>query len=100
MEPIWFFIGVIVGAGLVLVVLLVRRGPEQERARKLFEFAENKAAEQKNQDLERILAQLKDSFKAISGDVLKDSSTELVKLAEIKLSEKSTESERDRKSVV
>ncbi len=88
--------GVIFGALVVLVVLLLRKKDSREIARAL--VSETEA--EKVQDLEALMGRVRDSFGALSQDALKASTGELLKLARenldgrIHLGEKDLESKK------
>jgi len=69
--------GVVFGALVVLVVLLLRKKDSREIARAL--VSETEA--EKVQDLEALMGRVRDSFGALSQDALKASTGELLKLA-------------------
>ena len=69
--------GVVFGALVVLVVLLLRKKDSREIARAL--VSETEA--EKVQDLEALMGRVRDSFGALSQDALKTSTGELLKLA-------------------
>jgi DNA recombination protein RmuC len=88
--------GVVFGALVVLVVLLLRKKDSREIARAL--VSETEA--EKVQDLEALMGRVRDSFGALSQDALKASTGELLKLARenldgrIHLGEKDLESKK------
>ncbi len=69
--------GVVFGALVVLVVLLLRKKDSREIARALVSETES----EKVQDLEALLGRVRDSFGALSQEALKASTGELLKLA-------------------
>jgi DNA recombination protein RmuC len=69
--------GVVFGALVVLVILLLRKKDSREIARAL--VSETEA--EKVQDLEALMGRVRDSFGALSQDALKASTGELLKLA-------------------
>lgn len=76
-----FSLGVALGAGVVLVVMLLRRRSVESLTRKLIAETEGlRAAE-----LDRTVGQLKDAFGALSRDALAINSEEFLKLAKTRL---------------
>ncbi len=86
-SPILMFVvGVVFGAAVVLVIVLLRKRDSREIAQALLSETEN----EKIRDLDVLIGQLKDamkdSFGALSHDALKTNSGELVKMAREQLS--------------
>lgn len=75
-------LGVVIGVAVVLIVQAIKKKDSRALAREL--VSETEA--QKIQDLETILGRVKDSFGALSHDVLSKSTQELLKLANETLS--------------
>lgn len=94
MSVLWFFLGILVGAGLVIVLVLLRRKPEGELARELAEYTHRKHEQKGTADLQRVIDQIKESFKALAGDVLRESNVTLLDLAASTLGAKTTEVEQ------
>lgn len=89
-EVLFVVIGVVVGAGIVLAVMMLRRRTAEEVAREL--LATSRA--DKLEDLDRIIAQLKESFGALSGQALSANSEEFLKLARTKLEQETIKGEQ------
>ena len=80
-EAGWVVLGVAVGAGLVLAVVVFRRRSEAGVAQELIRAAER----EKLADLDRIIAQLKESFGSLSRDALSANQREFLELAQTRL---------------
>ncbi len=89
MEALLVIVGVIVGAGLVLLILALRRRPTQELARELID----RAQAEKLDDLQRILDQVKGAFATLSQEALTINSEQFLRLAETKLSAQTKQGE-------
>jgi DNA recombination protein RmuC len=74
-------VGVVVGAAVVLVVVWVRRRPAAQLAQELLASAQ----QEKIQDLDRIIEQLREAFKALSRDALDANKADFLQLAETRL---------------
>jgi len=90
-DILFFAGGVVFGALVVLVVLLLRKKDSREIARAL--VSETEA--EKVQDLEALMGRVRDSFGALSQDALKASTGELLKLARENLDGRINLSEKD-----
>ena len=90
-EIIWFIVGLILGAGLVLMFNFIKRKDAKSIAQELV----NQAESQKNKDLETLLNQVKDSFGALSLDALGKNTSEFLKLAKESLEKQTKEGEKD-----
>ena len=87
MGEVWFVIlGVVIGAGVVLAVVMLRRRAATDVARELIASAQ----QDKLEDLDRIIAQLKDAFGALSREALSANSEEFLKLARTKLEQETS----------
>ncbi len=90
MHEAWFALaGVVVGAGLVLLVGRLRRKPAEEVARRLVEEAQA----QRISDLNAVIAQLRDAFGALSREALAGNSEEFLKLARTRLEQQTQQGE-------
>lgn len=90
-ELVWFIIGIVLGAGLVLIFNLLKRKDTKELAQELV----NQAESQKLKDLETLINQVKDSFGALSMDALSKNTGEFLKLAKESLEKQTKEGEKD-----
>jgi len=90
-ETLWFLLGLIVGAGLILILNLIKRKDAKTMAQELV----NQAETQKVKDLETLMNQVKDSFGALSMDALSKNTGEFLKLAKESLEKQSKEGEKD-----
>ena len=90
-EMLVFAGGVLFGAAVVLVVHMLRKKDSREIARALVD--ETEAG--KVQDLETVIARMRDSFGALSQDALRTSTGELLKLAREQLTSQLQLGERD-----
>ena len=90
-EMLLFAGGVLFGAAVVLLVHMLRRRDTREIARAL--VTETEA--EKVQDLETVIARMRDSFGALSQDALRTSTGELLKLAREQLTSQLQLGERD-----
>ena len=90
-EMLLFAGGVLCGAAVVLLVHMLRRRDTREIARAL--VTETEA--EKVQDLETVIARMRDSFGALSQDALRTSTGELLKLAREQLTSQLQLGERD-----
>jgi DNA recombination protein RmuC len=91
MNEVWFAVlGVVVGAGIVLAVVLLRRRPAAEVARELLASAQ----QEKLEDLDRVIAQLRDAFGALSREALTVNSEEFLKLARTRLEQETAKGEQ------
>jgi DNA recombination protein RmuC len=92
LTGIFLFIGGgVFGAAVVLIIQLVKRKEAKEIARELVSETEN----EKVKDLEVILGRVKDSFGALSRDVLNANTGELLKLAREQLTSQVQSGEKD-----
>ena len=82
-------VGVLVGAGLVLVVVLLRRRPAQALAAELLRQAE----QEKLQDLQNIITQLQGHFSELSRSALAANNEQFLQLAETKFAAQTKQSE-------
>jgi GGDEF domain-containing protein len=87
-------LGVVVGAGIVALVFHLRRKPAADVARELVAEAER----QRLADLDRVVAQLKESFGSLSREALSTNSAEFLKLAGTRLAQE-TQKGRNRARV-
>jgi len=83
------FAGVIVGAGITLLVMHLRRKPAEEIARSLVVEAEKLRLA----DLDRVIGQLKDTFGNLSREALSANSAEFLKLAGTRLTQEAQKGE-------
>jgi len=90
-EILWFVMGLILGASLVLIFNLIKRKDAKSIAQELV----NQAESQKIKDLEALLNQVKDSFGALSMDALQKNTGEFLKLAKESLEKQTKEGEKD-----
>ena len=91
MNEVWFAVlGVIVGAGVALAVVMLRRRHAAELARELIASAQK----DKLEDLDRIIAQLKEAFGALSREALAVNSAEFLKLARTRLEQETAKGEQ------
>ncbi len=90
-EIIFFVGGVVFGAAVVFVILLLRKKDTREMARELVSETEN----EKLQDLELLIGRVRDSFGALSQDALRASTGELLKLAREQLASQVQLGEKD-----
>jgi DNA recombination protein RmuC len=79
--------GFLIGLLVVTAVVFARRRYEQELAARLRQAAEK----QRSDELDRILAGLKDAFKALSHDALSQNTDDFLKLARTQLGQQTTE---------
>ena len=89
MDATAIIVGIVVGAGLVLLVLVVRRRSAREVARELIEEAQVEKVE----DLQAIVKQIETAFAALSREALSANSEDFLKLAGTKLAEHTKEGE-------
>jgi DNA recombination protein RmuC len=82
-------LGVVVGAGIVALVFHLRRKPAADVARELVAEAER----QRLADLDRVVAQLKESFGSLSREALSTNSAEFLKLAGTRLAQETQKGE-------
>ena len=90
-EILWFIMGLILGAGLILIINLIKNKDAKSIAQELV----NQAESQKLKDLESLLNQVKDSFGALSMDALRKNTGEFLKLAKESLEKQTKEGEKD-----
>ena len=90
-EIFWFIMGLILGAGLVLIFNFIKSKDAKSIAQELVKQADS----QKNKDLETLLNQVKDSFGALSLDALGKNTSEFLKLAKESLEKQTKEGEKD-----
>jgi DNA recombination protein RmuC len=90
-ETLFFIIGAVAGASLVLLINQLREKDTRAIAQELVSQAEN----QKNQDLELLLSKVKDSFGSLSMDALSKNTGEFLKLAKESLEKQAKEGEKD-----
>ena len=81
-QVLYFIAGAVFGAGVLFIVLLLRKKETREIARALVDETEK----EKVQDLETLIGRVKDAFGSLSQEALKSSSEELIKLAREQLS--------------
>lgn len=86
-----FVIGVILGAGIVLIINWLRRREAQAIAQELISQVES----QKIQDLEILINRIKESFGSLSLDALSKNTEEFLKLAGETLSKQTQTGERE-----
>lgn len=86
-----FIIGVVLGAVVVLIINWMRRRDAKEIAQELISQSES----QKVQDLETLINRIKDSFGALSQEVLSKSTGEFLKLADATLSKQTQMGEKE-----
>jgi len=86
-----FGTGVIFGAGVFLVIHLLRKRESGALARELM----NQAESQKIQDLEALIGRLRDSFGALSLEALQKNTDEFLKLANEKFSSQAALGEKE-----
>ena len=84
-------IGVVCGAGIVLVINWLRRQEAKEIARELISHSES----QKVQDLEVLINRIKESFGALSFDALSKNTEEFLKIAHETLSKQTQAGEKE-----
>ncbi|MHC4090911.1 MAG: DNA recombination protein RmuC [Planctomycetota bacterium] len=89
MDAAGIIVGIVVGAGLVLLVLLLRRRSAQEVARELIQ--ETQA--QKIEDLQALVDQIKTAFGALSREALSANSEDFLRLAGTKLGDQTKQGE-------
>jgi len=89
LEALLVIVGVCVGAGLVLLVLVLRRRPTQALARELVDQAQA----EKIDDLQRIVDHVKGAFATLSQEALSTSSEQFLRLAETRLSAQTKQGE-------
>jgi len=89
MNALWAIAGVVVGAGLVLLVLALRRRPASELARRLLDEAQA----EKVRDLQNIVGEIRTAFAALSREALSANSEDFLRLAGTKLGEQSRQAE-------
>lgn len=89
MNGISILIGVVVGAGVVLLVLWLRRRSHEEVARRLMERAQG----EKIEDLRMVIEQIKTAFGALSREALSANSEDFLRLAGTKLAEHTKQGE-------
>ncbi|MCP4591620.1 MAG: DNA recombination protein RmuC [bacterium] len=85
-EVLPAIVGVIIGAGIVLAVVVLRRRNAADVARELIRAAD----QQKLEDLDRVITQLKESFGALSREALSANSEEFLKLAHTRMEQETT----------
>ena len=83
-------LGVVIGAGIVLAVVMLRRRSAAEVAGELIRAAQ----QEKLEDLDRVIVQLKESFGALSREALAVNSTEFLKLARTRLEQETAKGEQ------
>jgi len=83
-DAVWLIVGVAVGAGLALLVIVLRSGREKTLTQSL--LAEVQA--QKVAELNAIVEQLRTAFGALSRDALSQNTDDFLKLATTKLDER------------
>jgi DNA recombination protein RmuC len=88
-NGISILIGVVVGAGVVLLVLWLRRRSHEEVARRLMERAQG----EKIEDLRAVIEQIKTAFGALSREALSANSEDFLRLAGTKLAEHTKQGE-------
>ena len=84
-------IGVVLGAGIVLVINWLRRREAKEIARELISHSES----QKVQDLEALINRIKESFGALSLEALSKNTGEFLKIANETLSKQTQAGEKE-----
>jgi DNA recombination protein RmuC len=89
LEALLVIVGVCVGAGLVLLILALRRRPAQELARQLIEQTQA----EKIDDLQRVIEQIRAAFATLSQEALSTSSEQFLRLAETRLSAQTKQGE-------
>ena len=89
MNELSILISVVVGAGVVLVVLRLRRRSHEEVARRLMEQAQG----EKIEDLRAVIEQIKTAFGALSREALSANSEDFLRLAGTKLAEHTKQGE-------
>jgi len=82
--------GIVAGAALVLVVIVLRRGHEVALARRLIDQTEK----EKTEELTATIEQLKTAFAALSRDALASNTDDFLKLAKTRLEQQTTDGER------
>ena len=91
MGEVWFAIlGMVIGAGTILAVVMLRRRQAAELARELIASAQK----DKLEDLDRITAQLKEAFGSLSREALAVNSAEFLKLARTRLEQETARGEQ------
>ena len=91
MGEVWFAIlGMVIGAGTILAVVMLRRRQAAEVARELIASAQK----DKLEDLDRITAQLKEAFGSLSREALAVNSEEFLKLARTRLEQETAKGEQ------
>ncbi|MDI6785011.1 MAG: DNA recombination protein RmuC, partial [bacterium] len=91
MNALFFILGVIVGAGIVLVINFIRKKDAKSLAQELVAQTET----QKLQDIEVVLNRIKDSFGALSQNALSKSTEEFLKLANATLATQTQTGEKE-----
>jgi len=76
-QALFFIAGAFFGAGVLFIVMLLRKKETREIARALVDETER----EKVQDLETLIGRVKDAFGSLSQEALKASSEELLKMA-------------------
>jgi len=77
----YFIIGFVSGAAVGIIIMLILNFKNSNDAKKLASQIYEEAQAQKNQEIETILCRVKDSFGALSLDVLSKNSQEFLKVA-------------------
>jgi DNA recombination protein RmuC len=88
-EALAAIIGFVIGAGLVLVIQLVRRRAAGDLARQLLE----QSAADRLQSLQTVVAEVQAAFARLSQEALKSSNEQFLQLAETRLSAQTKEGE-------
>ena len=86
-----FILGVVLGAGIVFIIQWLRRREAKEIAQELISQSES----QKVRDLEVLINRIKESFGALSQEVLSKSTGEFLKLADATLSKQTQMGEKE-----
>jgi len=76
-QVLYFIVGAVFGAGVLFIVLLLRKKESREIARALVDETEK----EKVQDLETLIGRVKDAFGSLSQEALRTSSEELIRMA-------------------
>ena len=84
-------VGVVLGAGIVLVINWLRRREAKEIAQELISHSES----QKVQDLEALINRIKESFGALSLEALSKNTEEFLKVANETLSKQTQMGEKE-----
>ncbi len=90
-DTAFFMAGTVLGFLAALLIQRLRRKDAASLARELVSRADN----QKIQDLESLLGRVRESFQSLSLEALSKSNTELVRMADEKLSSRSAQGEKE-----